>query len=154
DTERPTKERPRQFELTPAQIKQVWKGICEIDAQLDAGCVRDFYHLSFLTCARRGELLGMQWSELDLDSAVWSQPPNRVKNAQAWRVPLSPTAVDILRARQAVAGSSAFVFVDKNGAPYKAAALVFRHLQFTKKVGVVFRIHDARSIATSQLSSM
>jgi integrase len=151
DTERPTKERPRQFELTPAQIRQIWKSIREIDAQLDAGCVRDFYHLSFLTCARRGELLGMLWSELDLDSAVWVLPGSRTKNGQPWSVPLPPTAVAILHARKA-ASTAPFVFADKNGAPYKASAMVYRHEQFTKKVGVAFRIHDVRSIVSTQLS--
>jgi integrase len=53
--------------------------------------------LCILTAARSGEVLGMQWSEVDLDKAVWTVPANRMKAGREHRVPLSPPAVAILR---------------------------------------------------------
>jgi integrase len=53
--------------------------------------------LCILTAARSGELLGMQWDEIDLQDAVWSLPAGRMKAGRPHRVPLSTRAVAILR---------------------------------------------------------
>ena len=53
--------------------------------------------LCILTAARSGEVLGMQWSEVDLDKEVWTVPANRMKAGRENRVPLSPRAAVILR---------------------------------------------------------
>ena len=46
--------------------------------------------LCILTAARSGELLGMRWSEIDLQNAIWSLPAERMKAGRPHRVPLSP----------------------------------------------------------------
>jgi integrase len=53
--------------------------------------------LCILTAARSGEILGMQWSEIDLEKKIWTVPANRMKAAREHRVPLSPRATAILR---------------------------------------------------------
>jgi integrase len=53
--------------------------------------------LCILTAARSGEILGMQWSEIDFDKDVWTVPANRMKAGREHRVPLPPRAVAILR---------------------------------------------------------
>jgi integrase len=53
--------------------------------------------LCILTAARSGEILGMTWSEVDLDKKIWTVPAARMKAAREHRVPLSPRAVGILR---------------------------------------------------------
>ena len=52
--------------------------------------------LLILTAARPGELLGMRWSEIDLASAMWTIPGERMKGGRAHRVPLSGRAVELL----------------------------------------------------------
>ena len=52
--------------------------------------------LCILTAARSGEILGMQWSEIDIDKKIWTVPANRMKAGREHRVPLSPRAVAIL----------------------------------------------------------
>jgi integrase len=96
----------------------------------------------------------MTWSELDLDAAVWSLPVERVKNGRAWRVPLPPTAVAVLREREARAGGAPLVFADERNSPFKPAALAFAHSEFLKKIGIPFRIHDVRSITCTQAAAM
>lgn len=51
-----------------------------------------------LTAARSGEVLGAEWSEIDLDAKVWTVPASRMKAGRVHRVPLSERAVEILRA--------------------------------------------------------
>jgi len=53
---------------------------------------------AILTAARSGEVLGAVWSEIDLDRAVWTIPPQRMKAGKVHKVPLSPRALQILRA--------------------------------------------------------
>jgi integrase len=50
-----------------------------------------------LTAARSGEILGMRWSEVDLDKKVWTLPADRMKAGREHRVPLSARAMTILR---------------------------------------------------------
>jgi integrase len=51
---------------------------------------------AILTAARTGEVIGAQWSEIDLDKKLWTVPAARMKAAREQRVPLSPRAVSIL----------------------------------------------------------
>ena len=53
--------------------------------------------LCILTAARSGELLGMRWSEIDLEQRVWSLPADRMKAGRPHRVPLSSRVASILR---------------------------------------------------------
>lgn len=62
-----------------------------------------------LTAARTGEVLKAEWPEIDLESAVWTVPKERMKSGREHRVPLSKPAVAILKQMQA-ASLNKFVF--------------------------------------------
>ncbi|OYX03597.1 MAG: integrase [Caulobacter vibrioides] len=49
-----------------------------------------------LTAARTGEVIGADWSEIDLDNKVWTVPASRMKAGREHRVPLSAAALEIL----------------------------------------------------------
>ncbi len=51
-----------------------------------------------LTAARSGEILGAQWSEIALDRQTWTVPANRMKAGREHRVPLSPQAIELIKA--------------------------------------------------------
>lgn len=85
-----------------------------------------------LTAARSGEVLGAEWSEVDLAGAVWTVPPHRMKAGRPHRVPLSGPALAILE-KLALAKSSEFVFPgQKPGKPLSIMALemVLRRMEF------------------------
>jgi integrase len=66
-----------------------------------------------LTGARTGEVIGAQWSEIDLIDKTWTVPTSRMKAHREHRVPLSPRALTILHEIQAGRGGvsdAAFVF--------------------------------------------
>jgi len=52
-----------------------------------------------LTAARSGEVLGAEWSEIDLKAKTWTIPASRMKAGNEHRVPLCERAVAILKAR-------------------------------------------------------
>lgn len=66
--------------------------------------------LMALLFPRPGELRMAEWSEFDLNAAVWTIPAARTKMRRAHRVPLSRQAVAILKALSKVTGNGRFVF--------------------------------------------
>ncbi len=51
---------------------------------------------TILTAARTGEVIGADWSEIDLVNKVWTVPAGRMKAGREHRVPLSAPTVEIL----------------------------------------------------------
>jgi integrase len=63
-----------------------------------AGTAARALEFTILTAARTGEVIGARWEEFDLGAKVWTVPAGRIKGGREHRVPLSPRALDILRA--------------------------------------------------------
>jgi integrase len=53
---------------------------------------------AILTAARRSEVLGARWLEIDLQARLWIIPATRMKSGREHRVPLSARAASILEA--------------------------------------------------------
>ena len=62
-----------------------------------------------LTAARMGEVLGAVWDEIDFANRVWTIPAGRTKARREHRVPLSPAALEVLKATKAIRHSD-YVF--------------------------------------------
>ena len=76
-----------------------------------------------LTAARSGEVLGLRWSEIDLDKALWTVPAERMKAGRIHRVPLCDGTVAILK-QLAEIGAGEFVFAgQKAGKPLSNMAM-------------------------------
>ncbi|MCP4181848.1 MAG: site-specific integrase, partial [Hyphomicrobiales bacterium] len=58
-----------------------------------------------LTATRTSEVLLAQWSEIDLEAAIWIIPATRMKTRQEHRVPLSDAALTILRRLPRIKGN-------------------------------------------------
>lgn len=70
--------------------------------------------LAILTACRSGEVLGAEWSEIDLDKQTWTIPAGRMKAGREHAVALSQRAVDLLgRLKETADGS--FVFPGAKG---------------------------------------
>ena len=63
-----------------------------------------------LTAARSGEARGARWDEIDLDARTWAIPKSRMKAGREHRVPLSDTALEVLRRAKALDDNSGLVF--------------------------------------------
>lgn len=55
------------------------------------------FEFTILTAARTSEVLGAQWSEIDLSSQTWTVPADRMKAKREHRVPLSSGALELLK---------------------------------------------------------
>lgn len=70
------------------------------DLRSQQGIAKDALALLILTAARSGEVREMTWREVDFASATWTVPGNRMKLGLTHTVPLSSTALEILRAQK------------------------------------------------------
>ena len=77
--------------LEDHEVKAFWEAASDVSWPFAS-----IYKLLLLTGARREEVAGMRWSELDLDAGIWFLPGARTKNKRDHRIPLSRQAIDLL----------------------------------------------------------
>ena len=66
--------------------------------------------LMALCFPRPGELRHAQWSEIDLQAAIWTIPAERTKMRRAHAIPLSRQALDVFRELQVISGRGKLAF--------------------------------------------
>jgi integrase len=66
--------------------------------------------LLILIGARRGEVAGMRWDEINFAEDIWFLPSTRTKNRQAHTIYLSSLSLEILQDLKPLSGHSQFVF--------------------------------------------
>jgi integrase len=77
----------------------------------------DALRLLLLTGARKTEVLGLRWSEVDMVRSILVLPPDRTKaggKTGERRIQLSPPALEILKARREQAGGMAVEFRERS----------------------------------------
>ena len=122
-------------------------------AETLAGTFADALRLLLLTGARKTEILGLRWSEMDFGRKLATLPPERTKaggKTGARRISLSPPALAILARRHAaneaqdVADRSLFVFPASRGDGH-AIGLRKAFLEVCATADLTgVRIHDLR----------
>jgi len=91
----------------PAKVGQLLRDIRACSAYRVTKWALELLPLLFV---RPGELRNAEWSEFDLDNALWSIPAGRMKMRQPHLVPLSKQAVRILQQIHAVTEKNRLVF--------------------------------------------
>jgi integrase len=108
--------------------------------------------LLILTMARSGELRAAEWTEFDLEGAIWTVPAERMKMRREHRVPLADRSLALLRDLQQHTGHSRWLF--PNEANHEAHASENFFLQAIKRLGFQSRTtaHGFRSLASTVLN--
>src|SRR5262249_14233199 len=78
--------------LSPEELARLVTALAAHTDQQTADAVR----LLLLTGARRNEVLGMRWADVDLATGNWSKPASSTKQKEHHQVPLSPPACTLL----------------------------------------------------------
>jgi integrase len=107
--------------------------------------LRSIVELALATGARKGELLGLDWSNVDLDRRVVRFLDT--KNGEARTVPLAPTAVAVLKKSRSERERTGPVF------PFSVAQLHKHWRPASDAAGLAdVRFHDLRHSAASYLA--
>jgi integrase len=125
--------------LTDDELRRIWNASC--------GMFGDYVRFLLLTAARRAEVAGMTWAEIDGDD--WLLPATRNKTGVDLLRPLSKSALEMLAAQPR---SSGFVWTTDAGATGLGGFAWFkRQLDATSGVNS-WRLHDCRRTARSLMS--
>lgn len=137
---KPGVEKSRERVLSTEEVRGVFEAL-DHERPLIAG----FFRMAFLTAARRGEILGAKWTDLDLEEKLWTIPDT--KSGRSHAIPLSDEAVKVFRALHLLAGHFDYVFLGPTGGPVQSPQKAVARLR--KRTGIEFRVHDIRrSVAT------
>ena len=98
-------QQPGKSVRTAHQPAMPWRDIPEFVAEhLHKGnrfdVTRPMLELLILTAVRSGEIRGMRWSEIDLNTAIWTIPAERMKSKLPHRVPLTARTIEIIKNQQ------------------------------------------------------
>lgn len=99
----PTKEKARDRVLTDDEIRAFWGATEELGWPFGP-----LLKLLLLTAQRRDEVATMEWSELNLETGLWTIPRHKAKNDNGHDVQLSREAIEILRALPRIKGALIF----------------------------------------------
>jgi integrase len=146
-TNKPPDSTPRDRVLEDSELAAIWNA-CKDD---DHGRI---VRLLALTGARRAEIGGLCWSELDLEKGLWSLPKERAKNRRTLVLPLPRLALSIIESVPERVGRD-HLFGER-------AASGFTHWGASKQeldkclVGKVaeWKLHDLRRTCATRLADL
>ncbi|WP_188678155.1 tyrosine-type recombinase/integrase [Neptunicoccus cionae] len=140
-------EQPRERYLTPAEYERVFSALDRMPNQRAANAIR----LLVLTGARRGEILSLEWCDLDLEQGLLNRPPHKSKDRKRKRIPLSDEALLLLKTMKEGATSN-YLFPTATGTHMSDLNRPWTWLKKETNLQDL-RIHDLRHSFASVLIS-
>jgi integrase len=137
------KDHRRERILSDDEIRAVWA------ATADNTPFSALVRLALLTSARRNEIAGMKWDEVD-DGGVWVLPASRSKTKTEITRPLSKAALAVLDGLPRIGGCD-YPFTSNGITPIASFSDPKAKLDAASGVGA-WRLHDLRRCARSLLS--
>ena len=144
-----TKEVARERVLSDAELKLLLNATDRLPRMWT-----DYTRLLLLTAARRNEVAHMKWSEVDLETCIWTIPSDRAKNGREHRLPLSGAAMAIFRDRERDA-TGPFVFA--SGEWFSALKKEIDRLMTAENGGKAiphWTLHDLRRSGATAMPSL
>jgi integrase len=126
---------------TVGELTEIWRACA--DNQYGA-----IVRLLMLSGCRRDEIAGLRWSEVNLDDALITLPPERTKSRREHEIPLSPAALAIIAAqprhdgRDHIFGRGAGGFSDYSSSKRELDARILAARQAAMKKGKAIPLPD------------
>lgn len=142
--------------LTPSELERLLAAVAVHSHQSSANAIR----LLLLTGARRSEVLGADWTQIDFEVGAWTKPGSTTKQKKMHRTPLSASALQLLAEMKAAADRRAraklpperFLFPGKDGKPQTDIKRFWASICATAGIAGL-RLHDLRHSYASMLVS-
>jgi integrase len=112
------------------------------------------FRLMWLTLCRPAEAAEAEWSEFDLDAAVWRIPAARMKKRKEHVVPLPTQAVEILRTLLPITGKRTHVFPGRDDRMKPMAIASFRQMLYAMEWSGKYSPHATRTTGSTRLNEM
>jgi len=141
---------PRDRVLADNELAAIWHATDTLGVPFGP-----FVRMLMITGQRRSEVAQATWGEIDLDNALWTIPPERMKGDAAHLVPLSPPAVKLLRELHKTRGAGEFVFMTTDGKlPISAFSQNKVRLDGMLESVAPWRFHDLRRTVRTGLGGL
>lgn len=150
------KEEARTRALSQAELSKLFKAIHNARASFGRDNELAVYLLLVLGC-RKMELFAAQWSEFDLQAAVWRIPAERAKTGEARELPLPTPVIGWLKELHVKACGSDYVFPARRQSkrfPHVSPDTTWRALHDLNHGLEAFTIHDLRRTARSLMADI
>ncbi len=160
----PSKENRRDRMLNEKELVKFWT---DLDITKMHHLTKLAFKMILLTGQRPGEVLGMEWQDIELDTKWWTIPAIKAKNELSHRVPLSPQALALIEELKQYSSQYSFLFpsprsptisgenADTAGKHINVSALSHAILRNTETFKInPFTSHDLRRTAASHMTSM
>lgn len=112
--------------------------------------------LILLTFVRTKELREAEWSEIDLEAAIWRIPADRMKMGEPHLVPLSAQAIELLEELKKLTGGQRWLFPNhrrpKDCMTPTTLNRALERMGMTSKEGMGFSAHGFRATASTILN--
>jgi len=121
---------------------------------MEAACpaLRKVIQFALHTGMRRGEILGLKWSDIHLQTPVIVIPATRAKGKKERVIPLNKVVLSILYSLPRPSDRDALVFANKNGGTWDRMRKLWE--KAIKSSGIKdFRFHDTRHTYASRMVS-
>jgi integrase len=141
----PSPENKRERVLGDVEVKLVWEAAGPLGWPFGP-----IVELLLLTGARRDEVAGMRWSEINLGARTWTIPKERSKNGVAHEIPLSDTAMAILQSLPRIGDRVDFVFSTTG----RTAVSGFSRMKATVDDLIAGRMRDEAKARGERLDAM
>jgi integrase len=105
------------------------------------GTIARAIEFTILNAARRNEMLGAKWAEIDFADKVWTVPANRTKANKEHKIPLSGRALEILKTQSTFGGKHSDLIFKNGDRPLVGETLI----NLLKRVRPEITLHGFRS---------
>jgi integrase len=137
--------------LSTVEIGQLMRDIDEHGGNYQTQCG---FKLMWLTLARPSEVVEAEWSEFDLDGAIWRIPPERMKMRKEHVIPLPYQAVKLLRGMNTITGDKKHVFPHRDDRTRPMVGASFRQMLNALGWSGIFSPHATRTTGSTRLNEM
>ncbi|MCY1523405.1 Prophage integrase IntA [compost metagenome] len=137
--------------LTTDEIGQLLRDVEAHGGRHETLCA---FRLMWLTLCRPNEAVEAQWSEFDLDKALWRVPAERMKKRKEHTVPLPRQAVEMLRALHGITGKYTHLFPHRDVRTRPMVSASFRQMLKALGWSGKYSPHATRTTGSTRLNEM
>lgn len=149
----PAQENKRDRFLNEDEIRQFWHrmDMCNMSAGTKLAL-----KLQLVTGQRKGEIVAMEWSEIDFTNNIWTIPAAKAKNNMHHRVPLSSLALQLIADIRKNSRTSEWLFPSPKPDQHVSDTSIDHALRKNIEQLQIFAFtpHDLRRTAATWMSSL
>lgn len=138
----------------PLELEEIGRLFRDMEGHGGRHETRGAFLLMWLTLCRPSEAVEAEWSEFDLDAALWRIPAERMKKRKPHTIPLPAQAVAVMRALHGITGHLTHVFPGRDDRARPMSVESFRQALYSLGWAGRYSPHATRTTGSTRLNEM